>query len=151
MAEKFSVDGDLVRGLAKLLEETGLTEVEYKVGTHQIRVVRGNAHPILSHIIPAPPPFAQLPLKEVPLSETSQATGEIVSSPMVGTVYLSAEPGAAPFIKAGEFVTKGDTLLIIEAMKVMNPVRAPRDGKVVSICVENGKPVEFGEPLVIFE
>lgn len=150
MAEKFNVDDDSVRGLAKLLEETGLTEIEYQVGTHRIRVVRSNV-PVVSHAVSVPSHSAPAPAKEVPPTEAPVVQGETVKSPMVGTAYLSAEPGAAAFIKAGDLVKKGDTLLIIEAMKVMNPIRAPRDGKVLSICIENAKPVEFDEPLVILE
>lgn len=150
MAEKFNVDDDSVRGLAKLLEETGLTEIEYQVGTHRIRVVRSNVS-VVSHAVSVPSHSAPAPAKEVPPTETPVVQGETVKSPMVGTAYLSAEPGAAVFIKAGDLVKKGDTLLIIEAMKVMNPIRAPRDGKVLSICIENAKPVEFDEPLVILE
>ena len=150
MAEKFSVDGDSVRGLAELLEETGLTEIEYQVGDHRIRVVRGSAPAIISHTS-GPVASAPIPLREVSAPETPQAQGEAVKSPMVGTVYLSSEPGTASFVKAGSSVKKGDTLLIIEAMKVMNPIRAPRDGKVLSVCVDDASPVEFGEPLVILE
>ncbi|MDI9640477.1 acetyl-CoA carboxylase biotin carboxyl carrier protein subunit [Geitlerinema splendidum] len=148
MTEKFNVDDDSVRGLAKLLEETGLTEIEYQVGTHRIRVVRSNVS-VVSHAVPAPSHSASV--KETSPMETPIVQGETVKSPMVGTVYLSAEPGAAAFIKTGDLVKKGDTLLIIEAMKVMNPIRAPRDGKVLSICIENAKPVEFDEPLLILE
>lgn len=150
MAEKFNVDDDSVRGLAKLLEETGLTEIEYQVGTHRIRVVRSNVS-VVSHAVPAPSHPASASVKETSPVETPIVQGETVKSPMVGTVYLSAEPGAAAFIKTGDLVKKGDTLLIIEAMKVMNPIRAPRDGKVLSICIENAKPVEFDEPLLILE
>lgn len=148
MTEKFNVDDDSVRGLAKLLEETGLTEIEYQVGTHRIRVVRSNMS-VVSQAVSAPSRPASV--KETSPVETPIVQGETVKSPMVGTVYLSAEPGAAAFIKTGDLVKKGDTLLIIEAMKVMNPIRAPRDGKVLSICIENAKPVEFDEPLLILE
>lgn len=150
MTEKFNVDDDSVRGLAKLLEETGLTEIEYQVGTHRIRVVRSNVS-VVSHAVPAPSHPVSAPIKETSPVETPVVQGETVKSPMVGTVYLSAEPGTAAFIKTGDLVKKGDTLLIIEAMKVMNPIRAPRDGKVLSICIENAKPVEFDEPLIILE
>ena len=155
MPEKFVVDGESVRGLANLLEETGLTEIEYQVGTQRIRVVRAGIPASIPHYAPpslpstihtphveiSPPPPAPIPTPQ----------GEAVPSPMVGTIYLSGEPGSAPFVKAGDFVKKGDTLLIVEAMKVMNPIRAPRDGKVLEVCVEDAKPVEFGEPLVILE
>jgi acetyl-CoA carboxylase biotin carboxyl carrier protein len=156
MPEKFTVDGESVRGLANLLEETGLTEIEYQVGTHRIRVVRGNIQPSIPHVV-APPPPVSYSLSSPPPIETQAPVeiiapqGEALTSPMVGTVYLSAEQGAAPFIKTGDMVKKGDTLLIVEAMKVMNPIRALRDGKVLEICVEDTKPVEFGETLVILE
>ncbi len=160
MPDKFVVDGESVRGLAKLLEESGLTEIEYQVGTHRIRVARGNIQPALSPSVssasslPLPHSSSSAPTLQAglpPSSETSVPHGEAITSPMVGTVYLSAEQGGAPFIKAGDFVKKGDTLLIVEAMKVMNPIRAPRDGKVIDICVSDTKPIEFGEPLVILE
>ncbi len=150
MPEKFNVDDDSVRGLAKLLEETGLTEIEYQVGDHRIRVARGNAA-VVSHTISAPSHPVSAPAQEASPTEAPAAQGEVIKSPMVGTVYLSAEPGSAPFVKAGDSIKKGDTLLIIEAMKVMNPIRAPRDGKILSISIENAKPVEFDEPLVILE
>lgn len=156
MPEKFIVDGESVRGLAKLLEETGLTEIEYQVGTQRIRIARaGIQTTIPHHAPPLPAPSSSLPppvLAEVSrLDEGVTSQGEVVPSPMVGTVYLAGEPGAAPFVTVGDFVKKGDTLLIIEAMKVMNPIRAPRDGKVLEICIQDIKPVEFGEPLIILE
>lgn len=154
MPEKFIVDGDSVRGLAKLLDETGLTEIEYQVGTQRIRVVRGAQQPATIHSVPpasAPKPnsSSSSPIELIGSSDSPSPQGEVVASPMVGTAYLSSEPGGAPFFKAGDLVKKGDTLLIVEAMKVMNPIRAPRDGKISEICVSDAKPVEFGEPLVI--
>lgn len=160
MPEKFVVDGESVRGLANLLEETGLTEIEYQVGTQRIRVSRAGAQ--ISHPVYAPPPSPStfpsiLPSTSAPHAaaeapaEVQAPQGEVIASPMVGTAYLSAEPGAAPFVKAGSSVKKGETLLIVEAMKVMNPIRAPRDGKILEICVTDANPVEFGEPLIILE
>ncbi len=156
MPEKFIVDGESVRGLARLLEETGLTEIEYQVGTHRIRVVRTSLQAPPPYAVHAAPPVSSSPPLPVQdsnpaPSESLPSQGETVASPMVGIVYLSAEPGSAPFIKVGDFVKKGDTLLILEAMKVMNPIRAPRDGKILEICVQDSKPVEFGEPLVVLE
>jgi len=153
MPEKFKVDGEAVRGLAELLGETGLTEIEYQVGDQRIRVARaGFSVPVSQHVLP-PAPSSPHSAPSEPIGPVIALVpqGETVSSPMVGTAYLSSEPGGAPFVKAGDMVKKGDTLLIIEAMKVMNPIRAPRDGKVIEICVSDTKPVEFGEPLVILE
>ncbi len=168
MPEKFIVDGESVRGLAKLLEETGLTEIEYQVGTQRIRVVRGQIQASPPPYYAPPAPVASAPLSSAPLSALppqpsvsaieeglpvppSAPQGEAILSPMVGTIYLYGEPGSQPFVKIGDVVKKGDTLLIIEAMKVMNPIRASRDGKILDVCVQDTKPVEFGEPLVILE
>ena len=153
MPEKFIVDGESVRGLAKLLEETGLTEIEYQVGTKRIRVVREGTQTITPYHAPPPPPPNQAIVPDLTSDpstpQTSTPAGDVVSSPMVGTAYLSSEPDASPFVKVGDIVKKGDTLLIIEAMKVMNPIRAPRDGKILEVCVEDSNPVEFEEPLVV--
>lgn len=154
MSEKFVVDGESVRGLAKLLDETGLTEIEYQLGTQRIRVVRSSPQAAVSHYVPPashPVPSSSSPIELVTSSDTNSSQGEAIPSPMVGTVYLSSGPGAPTFIKAGDLVKKGDTLLIVEAMKVMNPIRAPRDGKILEVCVSDAKPVEFGEPLVVLE
>ena len=160
MTDKFVVDGESVRGLARLLDETGLTEIEYQVGTQRIRVARmgsQTAAPALQPLsAPAPivlpsSPAAPSPVETPVLSEAANAQGEPIPSPMVGTAYLASGPGVAPFCKAGDVVKKGDTLLLIEAMKVMNPIRAPRDGKILEVCVSDTTPVEFGEPLIILE
>jgi acetyl-CoA carboxylase biotin carboxyl carrier protein len=151
MSEKFVVDGESVRGLAKLLDETGLTEIEYQLGTQRIRVVRANLQATVAHYAPPPPVSPSAPVELIATSTASTPQGEAIPSPMVGTAYLSSGPGSAPFFKVGDLVKKGDTLLIIEAMKVMNPIRAPRDGKILEICVSDAKPVEFGEPLIILE
>lgn len=153
MSDKINVDEKSVRSLAQLLEETGLTEIEYQIGTHRIRVVRGGIQMTPPHYTPPPASSFTAPspleISTSPSAPTPQ--GETISSPMVGTVYLSSEPGGTPFVKAGDVVKKGDTLLIIEAMKVMNPIRAPREGKILELCVVDAKPVEFGEPLLILE
>lgn len=153
MAEKFGLDAAAVKTLAELLKNTDLTEIEYEVGNSRIRVARElyAAHPA-TVVHSAPAPVAAPTLHAAPAaveSATALPQGEIVKSPMVGTVYLSPEPGAAPFIKVGSTVKQGDTLLIVEAMKVMNPIRAPKDGKIVDIIVNDATPVEFDEPLVV--
>jgi acetyl-CoA carboxylase biotin carboxyl carrier protein len=144
------VDSDLVRELAELLTENGLTEIEVEDGDRKIRVQRNFASaaaPAMSAPAPAPQPMTAPPMHaEAPVGEPE---GESVRSPMVGTAFLSSEPGAAPFVTAGDTVKAGDTLLIVEAMKVMNPITAPRAGTVKQLLVENGQPVEFDQPLVV--
>ncbi|NKB22310.1 MAG: acetyl-CoA carboxylase biotin carboxyl carrier protein [Alphaproteobacteria bacterium] len=147
MAE-FDVNEAMVRKLAELLDETGLTEIEYKVGEHAVRVSRGSSGQLVASApMPgsAPPPPA-----DTPAADAGPRAGA-VTAPMVGVVYLSPEPGAPPFVKPGDTVSEGQTLLLIEAMKTFNPVRAPRAGKVVEIAVPDKSPVEFGEELVILE
>lgn len=142
---KIDVDADLIRKLAALLDETGLTELEYSSGDEQIRVVRAAAAPAAAA---APPPRA---LPEEALDAGISIDPGAVTAPMVGTVYLSPEPGAPPFVKVGDVVTEGQTLLLIEAMKTFNPVRAPRAARIARILVADGSPVEYGEGLVILE
>ncbi|MCW6535894.1 MULTISPECIES: acetyl-CoA carboxylase biotin carboxyl carrier protein [Sphingomonas] len=148
------VDVGLVRQLAELLDTTQLTEIEVEDGDRKIRVARkvsAAAAPAV-HYAPAPaaaPVAAPAAAAEAPAAAPSHANA--VRSPMVGTVYLAAEPGAAPFIAAGTQVKAGDTLLIVEAMKVMNPITAPAAGTVKAVLVENGQPVEFDQPLVVVE
>jgi acetyl-CoA carboxylase biotin carboxyl carrier protein len=152
MAEKFGLDAAAVKTLAELLKDTDLTEIEYEVGNSRIRVARELfAAPQATVVHSAPTPVAAPAPHAAPAIEIAPAApqGEVVTSPMVGTVYLASEPGAAPFIKVGSTVKKGDTLLIVEAMKVMNPIRAPKDGKIVDVMVGDATPVEFGEPLVV--
>ena len=140
---KPTVDSDQIRELAKLLEETGLAEVEVSEGDRSIRVVRNG-------VAAAPMVAGPAPVAAAPAPAPDPHAGA-VTSPMVGTVYLAANPDSEPFVKAGSQVDEGDTLLIVEAMKVMNPIPAPRAGTVKSILVEDGQPVEFGEPLLILE
>ena len=141
-----TIDGDLVRALAALLDETGLTEIEYAIGERRIRVVRGAlSAPSVTVAMPAAAPAA--PAAAAIAVETPGA----VKSPMVGTAYLSPQPEAPPFIKVGDSVREGQTLLIIEAMKVMNQIPAPRAGRVSQILVADGTPVEFGQALVVLE
>lgn len=148
------IDARLVRKLADILTETGLTEIEVERDDLKIRVakqvtvsatVAAPAHAAA----PAPAPMAAAPAAEAPAA--APARDDAVKSPMVGTVYMQPQPGAAAFIKVGDTVQAGQTLLIIEAMKTMNPIPAPRGGKVVEILVEDAQPVEFGEPLVVIE
>jgi acetyl-CoA carboxylase biotin carboxyl carrier protein len=149
-----TVDTKLVRQLADVLAETGLTEIEVEESGRRIRVAR--------HAAPAPaaqfaaPPAAHPAAAAAPVSTAeapaASAPGEAagaIRSPMVGTVYLAPEPGADPFVKVGDQVAAGDTLLVVEAMKVMNPITATSAGKVQAVLVENGQPVEYDQPLIL--
>lgn len=153
-APKTEIDSDLVRQLASLLDETGLTEVEYATDQWKIRVARhaGVAHYVAPHVSPAvsAQPGEAVPAPSAEPASDANHPGAILS-PMVGTVYLASEPGAPQFARVGDEVKAGQTLLIVEAMKVMNPVTAPRGGRLAKICVENGAPVEFGAVLMIVE
>ena len=150
------VDAELVRQLAELLTENELTEIEVEDGDRRIAVKR---QPIVAQaaLAAAPPPApapapAAPPPPAAPAAEVSPANHPgAVKSPMVGTVYLSGEPGARPFVTPGGPVAEGDTLVIIEAMKVMNPITAPRSGTVRQVLVQDGQPVEFDQPLLILE
>jgi acetyl-CoA carboxylase biotin carboxyl carrier protein len=157
------VDGALLRELAELLSTNDLTEIEVEDGDRKIRV-RREAAPVGGALTPAQiAAFGMLqdgsrgapgPLgTPVPAAEAPPAVAPVdaVKSPMVGTAFLSAEPGAKPFIAVGQPVKQGDTLLIVEAMKVMNPILAPRAGKVTQILVGDSQPVEFDQPLVVIE
>jgi len=141
---KFDVDDALVRKLATLLGETGLTEIEYEAGEQRIRVSRGGGATVA---VAAPAPAAAPPAAKPAAAEGPPAGA--VTSPMVGTAYAAAEPGAAPFVKVGDKVSKGQTLLIIEAMKVMNPIPAPHAGTVQEILFGDARPVEYGEVLLV--
>ncbi len=151
-----NIDTALVRELAELLNETGLTEIEVEDDDRKIRVSRGSlaaAAPVYAAApaapAAAPAPAAAAPAPAAPAAEAGPDLKNAVKSPMVGTCYLSAEPGAAPFVAVGKAVKEGDTLLIVEAMKVMNPITAPRSGTVTAILIENAQPVEFDQPLVV--
>ena len=149
------VDTALVKELAELLSANELTEIEVEDGDRKIRVKR-EAAPVVSYA-PAPaaaaPAAAPLPAAGPAAAESapSAAPVDAVKSPMVGTCYLSPEPGAKPFIAVGQDVKQGDTLLIVEAMKVMNPITSPKGGKVTQILVGDSQPVEFDQPLVVIE
>ena len=150
-------DARLVRKLADILTETGLSEIEVEQGALKIRVAKQlTAAPV--HHVAAPAPIAMAPAAAPAAAPASSATpaaevarGDAVKSPMVGTVYLQPNPGSPSFVKLGDTVEAGQTLFIIEAMKTMNPIPAPKAGKIVQILVEDATPVEFGEPLAIIE
>jgi len=145
------VDVDLVRQLAEMLDATGLTEVEVEDGDRKIRIARKAEAAPAVHYAPAPVVAPAPHVAAAPSAEPAADHTNAVRSPMVGTAYLAAEPGAAPFSSVGKQVAAGDTLLIVEAMKVMNPITAPSAGTIKAILVENGQPVEFDQPLVVVE
>lgn len=149
------IDQQMIRDLADLLNETGLTEIEWSEGPLKVRVTKGGA-----------PVYAAAPVAAAAAAAAVAASGGApaaagggddashpgaVKSPMVGTVYTAPEPGAAAFVKVGDSVSAGQTLLIVEAMKTMNPIAAPKGGRVARILIENQQPVEFGQPLLIIE
>ncbi len=144
------VDAALVRQLAELLDETMLTEIEVQDGERKIRVARNVTTVAVAPAAVAPAAVAA-PLADAPAPVPVASSANAIKSPMVGTVFLAAEPGAKPFADVGDTVSEGQTLVIIEAMKVMNPIAAPRAGKVVQVMVENGQPVEFDQPLIVIE
>jgi acetyl-CoA carboxylase biotin carboxyl carrier protein len=150
-AEGTAVDHDVIRELAKLLDETGLTEIEFERGGVRVRVAR-QGQPVVAAV--AAPRALATPggasTADIPAGDPSKHPGA-VPSPMVGTAYLGPEPGARPYVEVGSQVRAGQTVLIIEAMKTMNQIPAPRAGRVVQILVEDAQPVEFGEPLMIIE
>lgn len=157
---KFNIDPDLVERLAELVQKTDLSEIEISDGDSSIRVVRQVS-------APAPAPMPQqvtVPVAAAPASAAAPAPApqsvveapppppkDAVTSPMVGTVYLRPDPNSPPFISVGDRVSEGDTMLIIEAMKVMNQIRAPRSGTIRQILVDDKDPVEFGQPLLVLD
>ena len=152
--KKTGVDQQLIRDLAGILDETHLTEIEVEQGDLRIRVSRQSS--VVHAAVAGPAPVASnspIPVAQVdlPASAAVDISKNAVTSPMVGTAYWAPEPGAKPFIDVGTKVSAGQTLLIIEAMKTMNQIPSPRAGTVTQILVEDGQPVEFGEPLVIIE
>ena len=150
------VDVQLVRDLAALLDDTNLTEIEVEDGDRKIRVARkaGAVAPVYA-AAPAPvaAPVAAAPVAAAPAAAAENAlpAGTLVRSPIVGTAYLSAEPGAAPFARIGAQVAAGETVLIVEAMKVMNAIAAPVSGTVKAVLVDNGQPIEYDQPLIVIE
>ncbi|MBX7534686.1 acetyl-CoA carboxylase biotin carboxyl carrier protein [Qipengyuania sp. GH1] len=148
-----NVDTSLVRELAEMLGDTGLTEIEVEDGERKIRVSRGGvAMAAAPAAVAAAAPAAAPAAPAAPAGDAAAPaadTAGAIKSPMVGTVYLAPEPGASDFVKVGDSVKEGQTLLIVEAMKVMNPITAEKAGTVKSILVENAQPVEFDQPLVV--
>jgi acetyl-CoA carboxylase biotin carboxyl carrier protein len=149
---KLNVDTAVIERLAELLQRTGLTEIELAEGDSRIRVAREPQAVVATVPASAPPAAAaQPPLDEGAQEAAVEEHPGAVRAPMVGTVYLTPEPGAPPFVTVGAEVREGQTLLIIEAMKVMNPIRAARGGRIARLLVANGDPVEYGELLLIIE
>ena len=148
---QMQVDTKLVRELAELLGETGLTEIEVEDGTRKIRVSRGGGvAPAQFHAAPAAAAPAPAPAADaVPADQASDNNADAIRSPMVGTAYLSPEPGAPAFKEIGDKVSAGDTIIIVEAMKVMNPIVAPKGGTLKAMFVEDGTPIEFDQPLFV--
>ncbi|HEY1928219.1 MAG TPA: acetyl-CoA carboxylase biotin carboxyl carrier protein [Caulobacteraceae bacterium] len=148
-----SVDARLVRELADVLNETGLTEIEVERGDLRIRLTKSlPPAPIAMapQMVAAPPAYAPAAQGAAPSAPApSVPAGEVIKSPMVGTVYLQPQPGSPPFVRVGERVDEGQTLLLLEAMKTMNPIPAPKSGVLVEFLVADGQPVEYGEPLLV--
>ena len=152
---KFDIDTEFIRKLAQLLQETGLGEIELADGDKRIRVARPSI--TVATAPAAAPAGVTAPAAAAAPGAAAGANGDLgkhpgaVKSPMVGTAYLAAEPGKPNFVAVGDKVTAGQTLLIIEAMKTFNPIKAPKAGTIMQILVANAHPVEFGEPLMIVE
>lgn len=153
-AQDLGIDAERVRALARLLDETGLTEIEVGGDGWRVRVAKDPA-PTGARAAAAAAPVASTPAPAVPAAppaaETFADHPGVVKSPMVGIAYTAPEPTAPPFVKVGDTVAEGQTVLLIEAMKVFNPIKAPRAGKVTRVFVGNGMPVEYGEPLLVIE
>jgi acetyl-CoA carboxylase biotin carboxyl carrier protein len=152
MSKLTDIDAELVKKLAGLLDETRLTEIEYAVGEFRLRVTRAPT-PVQAVAAPQALAPAALAPASVPAAETADLAEHpgAVTSPIVGTVYLSPQPGAAPFVRVGDAVSVGQTLLIIEAMKVMNQIKSPKSGKLARILVSDAGPVEYGQVVMILE
>ena len=147
------IDPALVRELAAIINDSGLSEIEVEHGELRLRIARTLTAAPVTHMVQAAPTYAAAPPPAAapPAAADAAAHPGAVPSPMVGTAYLSPEPGAAQFIKVGDSVSEGQTLMVVEAMKTFNPIPAPRAGKIIAILVTDAQPVEFGEPLVIIE
>lgn len=149
MSGRASFDPEAIRELARILTETGLTEIEVSDKDRRLRVVRAAAAPVLPTTYAAPPPA---PAEATPLADGPDDLADdpgTVTSPMVGIAYLSPDPGAPPYVHAGQAVQAGQTVLLIEAMKTFNQIKAPRSGTVTRVLVASGEPVEYGQPLVV--
>ena len=142
----FKIDSELVRTLAALLDETGLSEIEYALGERRIRVARNGGGAAVAMVAAMPAAAAGAPVAVI----AAEPAGA-VKSPMVGTAYVGPQPGATPFVAVGDTVREGQTLFIIEAMKVMNQIPAPRAGRVAQILIVDATPVEFGQILAVLE
>lgn len=138
-----------VKKLIELLESSGIAEIEIKEGEESVRISRGSQPTVAQHVIPAPVVAQPAPSAE-PVTQP-QATGHTITSPMVGTFYAAPSPTSDPFVTVGSTVKKGDTLCIVEAMKIMNPIEADASGQITNIEKSNGESVEYGEPLFIIE
>ena len=151
---KFDVDTETLAKLADLLSDKNLTEIELTQGDRSIRMSRGAPAGAITYAAPAPmaPPAAAPAASAAPAAPAAPVvSANAVKSPMVGTVYMSPQPGAAAFVKVGDTVTEGQTLLIIEAMKVMNPIPAPRAGIIREVLVSDAQPVEYDQPLFVLD
>ncbi|NNE83868.1 MAG: acetyl-CoA carboxylase biotin carboxyl carrier protein [Alphaproteobacteria bacterium] len=152
MDDKFDVDADLVRKLSELLTETGLGEIEYEDAGKRIRVAMPGAAPASISAAPVTVPAASESAAESGAQSADASTHPgAVTSPMVGTIYMSPAPGEAPFVRAGETVAEGQTILVVEAMKTFNEIAAPRSGTLARFIVTDGQPVEYGEALALIE
>jgi acetyl-CoA carboxylase biotin carboxyl carrier protein len=143
-----------IKKLIELLDESGVAEIEIKEGEESVRISRQHVYapaPQQYMAAPAPAPIAAAPVVEAAPAAPAEVTGHRIKSPMVGTFYRSASPGAPVFTEIGKSVSEGDTLCIIEAMKILNQIEADKSGTVKAVLVENGQPVEFGQPLFIIE
>ena len=147
--KKSKIDADMVRQLADLLDETGLSEIEYGTDEWHLRVAKRGITTVAASAV------TQAAVTEPASSEDKSDSHAnhpgVIVSPMVGTAYISPDPESPPFVKVGDTVSEGDTLVLIEAMKVFNPIKAARSGTVTRVFINNGTPIEFGEPLLIIE
>ncbi len=151
MTKSFDVDSELIRKLAQLLEQTGLSEIEFESEGSRIRVAKGAPGLVTAtQTVPVPqsPPPARGPV-ERPQQETN--AGLTITSPMVGTAYLSPEPGAPPYVEVGDAVAEDQIIMLIEAMKTFNPIRAPKSGTILQVLIDDLTPVEFGEELIVMD